>query len=99
MKIRLEIGEIVLHGYDVADVAGLDRVIGTELTRLLSHSDGMGRRSTAAMKNIELKTTEGGHPQHHHSSSTTQGRRGLQSLGTSIAKSIYKNLEIKGKQR
>jgi hypothetical protein len=98
MKIRLEIGEIVLHGYDVADVAGLDRVIGAELTRLLSHSDGMGRRSTATMKNMNLKTMEGGHNQHHHLS-TTQGRRGLQSLGTSIAKSIYKNLERKAKQR
>jgi hypothetical protein len=98
MKIRVEIGEIVLHGYNVSEVAGLDSVIGVELTRMLSYSDGMGRGNTA-MENIELKTMDGGHHQYHYTSSPTQGRRGLQSLGTSIAKSIYNNLERRAKQR
>jgi len=98
MKIRLEIGEIVLHGFNVTNAAGLDRVIEAELTRMLSRSGGMRGRSTA-MKNIELKTIEGGDHHHRHSSRTTQDDRSMQLLGTSIAKSIYGNLERRAKQR
>jgi hypothetical protein len=93
--IKVEIGDIVVHGINVTNLSGLEKIIETELRVLISRSIIHGsntdnKTNKSNNNNIELKTLKGDGSL--HSAAHSEGRNNVHLLGNGIAKSIYANL-------
>lgn len=87
-KIRLEIGALVLDGIDRKDAAQVGRAVESQLARLIEEGGsggGGGGGLSDATRDIKLDSVHG---------APISVRRGqsVQSIGASIARSVYGSL-------
>jgi hypothetical protein len=83
MKVKVEIDELLLHGFEKASAAHVGKIVESELARLVARdslNNGVRRQ------NRELGMVDGG------TITLSQGRGDARSLGMGIAKSIYSSL-------
>jgi hypothetical protein len=81
MKVKIEIGKLVLDGTDRKDATYVGRVVESELARMIE-TGGMPK---GEIRDIELKSVDAGSVSIHKGQSAT-------SLGSSLARSIYDSL-------
>lgn len=83
MRVKVEIGEIVLHGFEKITTAQIEKAVEAELVNLIAND---GLQGDISYQNRELGTIDGG------SINLAQGLGDATSLGRGIARSIYGSL-------
>ena len=84
MKIKVEIGEIVLHGFESAIAAQVEKVVESELANILADN---GWQDSVSYQDRNLGIVDGG------SINIARVRGDPTSLGWGIARSIYHILD------